>query len=128
MNKEYLYISIILFITFLLSSCDKSVVEPESTRLLAIQTISSDSIKLELDNEIIYEGKVVHSGILGVSWFKLFENESAGLHSINYKSYRFNKEAEHKFYFKDTLTVMIAYDSNHDIVNFVTYNYIIYPE
>ena len=102
--------------------CDNSPNEPEEFGILDIALNSTDSVIVKLDDQIICEGKVNYTGILGVSWFNRFEDKSVGIHKIYYKSYLYNKEVEHKFYLEDTLTVTMYYSSQHDQIEVFTRN------
>lgn len=115
-------ILIILLITLHIISCEESPNEPENNVLLDISLTSTDSVQVRLDGNIICEGKINYSGILGTAWSKRYDDLSPGIHEIYYKSYLFNKETEHNFYLGDTLTVMIYYSAQLDKIMVITRN------
>lgn len=109
-------------------SCD-SPTQPNNTAFLDIVVAANDSVKIELDNKIIVNKKLVYFSGLGFSWFKRYESIDEGIHKIKVTVFDRSLQSERRFYVKDTLSIHISlFPESDNKIYFSTVNHEFYGE
>ena len=105
-TKDFLII--LLFCLFILS-CSDTINQPVETAFLDIVISTNDSVRVEYDDEIIIDGKLVFTNLFGFSEHIRMEDTEVGIHKIKFVVYDDSIEATRRFYIEDTMQIHIAY-------------------
>lgn len=125
-NKNLL----IFFILICLSAvdCSDSVTEPVILGYLEVSVFARDSIKIEYDNNVIYEGYI--NCEKNACLKKIIESAKVGVHEIKFTDLSSLNFYNNKFYLEYTTKIEIVYytpdNSSEKIYEFRTHNLTLY--
>lgn len=125
MVSKIFRISIFLF--FLTNiSCNDSIVEPETLEYFQLLVFANDSVRIDFDSRVIYEG-IINCQVY--SCFKKELSSKVGTHTIIFRDLSNSKVFENIFFLEDSTAVEITYykpeNSSTEVYDFRTYNRIL---
>lgn len=125
MKIKSITLACFLLLLFCTTCKSKKSVGPESgDALLAIDVESDfrdDLITVELDDNILHEGKVTTNYSIVIAWSER-NRYSLGVHVIKLTLPEKGIQRSHFFNLKDSLTILVRYDRKENKISFDEYN------
>ena len=129
MNYIFKIVLCCTVLSLLYFNCKKStepVIEKENSFLeytvLAIELEShfdNDSVKIELNNEIILQKRITTNYTISLAWSTILIDYPTGNHTIKVTMPDENLSNIHNFKLSDTLSVRIYYDTDNNQIEFL---------
>ncbi len=119
---------VILFLSLLFVCCGQSVDSDSHLAGLAIDVewdFQNDSIQVEIDNDVMYSGRVTTNYSISAAWTSGLHYYPPGSHLIEFKIYDYDLMDTFRFRLEDTVTVRVRFDRQQRQITFDTYDGII---
>ena len=116
---------ILIFLVFALS-CKESTDPPSESALLSIDLVSdfqTDTLRVELDNQVLLSGTVTYDYSLSLAWQKQV-TVTPGSHRVQIFVLNRGAHSDTIVNVQDTLTVAVGYDRGENKVIFTLYDFL----